>query len=238
MNDISLMILCYKSLPLLHIWMPNELQYHSKSCSVCFYFHSKCVLDVHPPPRSPFTRRLGLVLKATNWLRLLAPLFYNLFSLSITLSAYTISRFVFHHTEHLLLCPPFKRIKVISEPFSSEKTRDSLPTRYEAIFLSLTLWTSHELGWPSPSPKNSCMCWIFYTTFTCQTLRDCSFCFPVYLDNSAGLNACLGVNWRKHASTLQPFSRHCKIFFRGLVLLRFFLTSVSFHLRKKNGLTA
>lgn len=46
-----------------HEWMPNLLQYHSKSLFFCSYFHTKCILDVHLPPRNPFTGRLGLVLK-------------------------------------------------------------------------------------------------------------------------------------------------------------------------------
>lgn len=94
---------------------------------------------------------------------------------------------------------------------SSEKIQDSLPTRHEAIFVFDPLnlpWTLLTFS----IPKNSYMCWIFYTTFTvklCQTV----LLFPGYLDNSAGLNACLSVNWRKHASTLQTFSCHCKFSF-------------------------
>lgn len=89
-----LIILCCKPLSLhllLHIWMPNKLQNHSKSCHVCFDFHSKCILDVYPPPRSPFTRRLGLVLNATNWPRLLTPLLKPLLPESHTLSLHDIT---------------------------------------------------------------------------------------------------------------------------------------------------
>lgn len=116
---------------------------------------------------------------------------------------------------------------------SSEKIRDSSPTRYEAIFVFDPLnlpwtWLTFSIS------KNSCMRWMFYITFTvklCKTVLLCSG----YLDNSAGLNACLSVNWRKHASTLRPFSCHCKFSFRGLVWLR--LTSV-LSISEQNGLTA
>lgn len=128
-----------------------------------------------------------------------------------------ISQLVFHYIEHLLLYPPFKRIKVFWA-LSSEKILESCQPDMRP-FLSLTLWTSHELSWPYPSPRtHSCVGY-----FTVKTLRDC-FLFSGYLDNSAGLNACLGVNSRKHASTLQTFSRHCKYSFGVRYLPR--LTSV------------
>lgn len=89
-------------------------------------------------PRSPFTRRLGLVLKATNWQKACLLLSYNLFSLCLTRSAHTVSRLEFCHTEHRLLCPPFKRIKGISEPFRLRKYR--IPCQPDMRpFLSLTL---------------------------------------------------------------------------------------------------
>lgn len=195
--DVSLIILCYKPLSLhflLHIWLPNGLQYHSKSCYACFYFRSKCIL-FHPPATEPFHKKARTGFKSYKLAKACLLLSYNLFSLSVTLSAYTVSRFGFRHTEHLLPCPPFKRIKGISEPFRLGKYR--IPCQPDMRpFLSLTLWTSHELGWPSPSPKNSCTCWIFCTTFTvklCETVLLVSG----YLDNSAGLNACLSVKLKK-----------------------------------------
>lgn len=111
--------------------------------------------------------------------------------------------------------------------WAPEKIQDSLPTRYEAIFLSLTLWTAHELIWPSPSPENSCMCWIFFTLWDCSVVPGYSF-WTI-------LQGCLSVNWRKHGSALRPFSRHCRFSFWGLVWLC--LTSV-LSISEQNGLTA
>lgn len=138
MNDISVSFFCAAKPCHCIYCFTSECQTNydiiPKVVMFCIYFHSKYVLDVHPPPRSPFTRRLGLVLNATNWLRLLAPLLKPLLPESHSLSAYMISRFVFHHTEHLLLCPPFKQIKVFLSPFVWENT-GFLPTRHEAIFV-------------------------------------------------------------------------------------------------------
>lgn len=60
---------------------------------------------------------------------------------------------------------------------SSEKIQDSCQPDMRP-FLSLTLWTSHEHSWSSPSPKNSCMCWILHL-FYCQSLWGCSISFLV-----------------------------------------------------------
>lgn len=146
---------------------------------VCFEFHSKCVVDVHlpPPPRSPFTRRLGLVLISPNWLRLLTPLLKPLLPESHSRTTHTVSQFVFR-TERLLQCPPpFKQIKVFPVRLRkyrilANQTWGHLFLFFFLRFLSLTLWTSHELCWPSTSPGNSCMCWTL-CHFYCQTLWDC-----------------------------------------------------------------
>lgn len=101
-------------------------------------------------------------------------------------------------------------------------------------FLSLTLWTSHELGWPSPSPRTH-VCVGYFTSRLLSNSARLFFCVLVIWTILQGWNACLSVYWRKHASTLQPFSRHCKFSFRGLVWLH--LTSV-LSISEQNGLTA
>lgn len=103
----------------------------------------------------------------------------------------------------------------ISEPFRLRKIQDSLPTTW-----------GHFCVWPSEPPMNFVDLFhareLIYVLdilrhFNCQTLPDCSF-ISTYLDSSAGLIACLSVNWRQHARTLQTFSRHCKFSFWGSVL--------------------
>lgn len=162
---------------------------------LCLFLFS---LQMHPVPSArhgALHKKVRTGFKSYKLAKACLLLSYNLFSLSLTLSAYTVSRFGFRHTEHLLPCPPFKWIKGISEPFRLRKYR--IPCQPDMRpFLSLTLWTSHELVWPSPSPKNSCTCWIFCTTFTiklCETVLLVSG----YLDNSTGLNACLSVKLKE-----------------------------------------
>ncbi len=147
--------------------MPNELQYHSKSCYVCFYFHSECILDVHPPPHSPFTRILGRyklakaacssLTTSSPWVSLSQPTRYHDLCF-ITLSTCYCVR-------------PLNGLRYFWA-LSSEKMQDSLPTRYEAIFV----FDPQNLPWTWLTfsiPENSCMCWIFYITFAvklCETV--------------------------------------------------------------------
>lgn len=127
-----------------------------------------------------------------------------------------------HHTKHLLLCPPFKRVKVFSA-LSSEKIWELLPTTHETVFVFDLL----NLPWTLLTffiPNNQRMCWRFYY----QTLQDCSVLFLLFssLDYSARLRACLSVNGRKRASTLQIFT--------SFLLCLTSICSIS----EKNGLTA
>lgn len=106
MSDISVSLFCVANTPslhlLLHVRVLTGSQYHSKSCDVLFLIFS---LDIHPAPWSPFTRRLGLALNVTNWLRLLAPLFKPLLPESHFQP--TQHHSLFRYTEHPLPCPPF-----------------------------------------------------------------------------------------------------------------------------------
>lgn len=83
--------------------------------------------------------------------------------------------FVFHHIEHLLLCPPFKRIKVFLSPFVWEHTG----------FFANPIW-GHFCLWPSEPPMNLVDLLhpqeLMYVLdilhhFYCQTLQDCRFLF-------------------------------------------------------------
>lgn len=213
----------------------NELQYHSKSCYVCFYFHSKCIPDVSSAHTEPFHKKARTGFKSyklakaacsslttsSPWVSLSQPTRYHDLCF-ITLSTCYCVR-------------PLNGLRYFWA-LSSEKIQYSLPTRYEAIFFvfdPLNLpWT-----WLTFSIPQELMLRVgYFAPLLLSNSARLFFCFSGYLDNSAGLNACLSVNWRKHAGTLQPFSRHCKISFGVWFLLRFNLCS--FHLRKKNGLTA
>lgn len=198
-------------------------------------FTPNMLWTVHPPPRSPFTRRLGLVLIAPNRLRLLTPLLKPLLPESHSLSrpTHTISRFVFHHTEHLLPCPPFKQIKVFSEPFRQRKYRilaNQTWGHYYFIFLFVCffcLWHSEP---PMNlvdllDPQNTHVCVGFYTTSTvklCETV----LWFSGQFSRVERLLKC-----KTEESMPVPCKHvhcHCEFSFRVLF----------FSMSEKNGLTA
>lgn len=136
---------------------------------------------------------------------------------------------MFHYTEHLLLCPPWKRVKVFLGPFRLGKygifANHTWGHFFSFLFLSLTLWTSHELCWPSSSPKNSYMCWRFY----CQTLQDCSLVFWL-----SGL-FCKFERLRKKCKLEESMPVPCKYFHAVFLSLFGFMSFnlCSFHFRKK-----
>lgn len=129
---------------LLHIWMPNELQYHSKSCYVCFYFHSKCIPDVNPPPTDPFPKKARTGFKCykvaraacsslktlSPWVSLAQPTRYHEYCF-ITLSTCYCVR------------PLNERIKVFLSPFVWEN---------RGFFANQT-W-GHFCLWPPEPPMN------------------------------------------------------------------------------------
>lgn len=152
-----------------------------------------------------------------------------------------ISRLVFHHTQHLLLCPPFKQIKVSLSPlfFVTKKKQTNKQNRILCqpdmrpffVFDLLNLpWT-----WLTFSiPKELIYVLDILHHSNDQTSARLFLGFCGYLDNSAGLNACSSVSWRKHASTLQPFSCPFYFLFSGFFFSFFALFILhSFHLRTK-----
>lgn len=163
----------------LHIRMPNELQYHSKSCYVCFYFHSQMCPGRSSTPTEPFHKKArtgfkryklakaacsSLTTSSPPWVSLSQPTRYHDLCF-ITLSTCYCVR-------------PLNGLRYFWA-LSSEKIRDSLPTRYEAIFFCL---------WPSEPPMNlvdllqELMCCVGYFT-------------PLLLSNSARLFFCFLVIW-------------------------------------------
>lgn len=108
---------------------------------------------------------------------------------------------------------PLKRIKVFLSFFVWENA---------GFFANLT-W-GHFCLWPSEPTMN-----LVDLLHPRELIHVCvGYLTPHYLSNSArlffsllviwtilqGLNACLGVSWREHANTLQPFPRHCTFSFR------------------------
>lgn len=80
-----------------------------------------------------------------------------------------------------------------------EEIQEPTPTRTEVAI---------GLDRPSPSCKNSCMCWICCTT----TLLKCYLgsWLTVQLCRVKLLSKCYGERKEEHAITLEPFYCHCK----------------------------
>lgn len=187
---------------------------------VGFDFHSKHVLDIHPPPVEPLHKKAGTGLKRynTGYGCLLHSL--NQFYLSLSLSVCTIPQLVFHYNKNLQLCPPFKRVKA----FLGKNT-----IKIE-LFANQT-W-GHFCVWPSEPPmdvvnllhpQNSCVCW----RLNSHTLEDCSG-FIFYLTECLLMCKC------KEAHLY--FAKVFMFFpFWGLLWCR--LTCVH-SISEKNGLTA
>lgn len=180
-NGISVSLFCVArplSLHLLlHIQMPNELQYHSKSCHVCFDSHSQMYSGRSSTPTEPFHKKARTGFKlyklakaarsslktSSTWVSLSQPTRYH------DLCSITPSTCYCVH--------PLNGLRYFWA-LSSEKIQDSLPTRHEAIFVFDPLnlpWTLLTFS----IPKNSYMCWIFYTTFTVKLCQTVLFCFLV-----------------------------------------------------------
>lgn len=182
-NGISVSLFCVArplSLHLLlHIQMPNELQYHSKSCHVCFDSHSQMYSGRSSTPTEPFHKKARTGFKlyklakaarsslktSSTWVSLSQPTRYH------DLCSITPSTCYCVH--------PLNGLRYFWA-LSSEKIQDSLPTRHEAIFCL----------WPSEPPMNFVDLLhpqeLIYVLdilhhFYCQTLPDCSFLFPGYL---------------------------------------------------------
>lgn len=146
-------------------------------------FTPNCVVDSSSAPTEPFHEKARTGFNRSK----LAKAAYSSLktsstwvSLSLSRPTHTTSRFVFHHTEHLLPCPPFKQIKVFSEPFRLRKYRILANQTWGHLFYFF-ICTLFCL-WPSEPPMNlvdllhpqgTHVCVGFYTTSTvklCETV--------------------------------------------------------------------
>jgi len=127
-----------------------------KVVPLVFVFLSECVLDVHPPG----PRRSPCLQKATTHSTLAGAAR----SSPLKTSSTWVSLSQFHH----YCVHSWNGSRSLWALWSEDSCRpDTRP-----FFLSLTLWTSHEHSWPSPSQRTH-VCVGFY----CQSLWDCSLVF-------------------------------------------------------------
>lgn len=207
-----LSILCTKTSwlhLLLHFWILNDS--FQKLFCLCFVFTPNISWTFIHPPQRPFTRRLGLEKKG-----LLSPLLQAP-SLSLTLSANLGS---IKMSTCCCVCP-LNGLKVSPSPSIWENT-GFLANRTWDHFCLQTFWTSHKLGWPSPSRKNSCTSLDILPHFYCQTLRDCSVGF--WLCGQLWRVVCLLKCYTEESMPCNHFHAIVHFLFGSLVLLH--LTSV------------
>lgn len=199
----------------------NELQCHSKKLPCLFLFPLQMCFGLSPAPTKSFLRKARTGFDRTKLAKAAcSSLKKNLFYLSPTLSASRYPDLCFITLKTCYCVRPLNRFKYFWALFVWENT-GFFPYRHEAILFCL---------WPSEPPMNlvdllhpprTHICVGFFTTFTVK-LRETVLWLPGQFCRVERLLK--SVNWRKHASTLQTFSRHCEFFFWGSVLL--LLTSV------------